>query len=386
MTNTVHDQTEEKEPDLTLGQRDAYLRQGSDFEPDKDLKETWLPLRKTSPRKWGGIEYPGLFDYRGDRDTRKFYWTLFLEVTSATFIIWLMFVSGKVGAGLAFAAIFINLLLDGVFAYLHHLSQREVCIKKNRDLRFFSEGWKNGIDSYSKHALSIEQDFKGNPKVWFWRPVATVLIWAYALIKIGFFLALFLQSDLYYEMVEEQSAGLLATAVAIIAVGAYVWIAVNHTFSTGYYLAYHLSHQRQSKNAFSTYIRAVGAGSALGNKKSEEIKRRYSAASRNKEINLSDFCRLVLQVDVPEFRHFQQDGRSTELVKRCLESGLIEKRIDKWHSLVQIPEQKNTWKLTCYGLLTDEQLDELVKVQPTDLAQLAVAYYGHTIQMESVNL
>jgi hypothetical protein len=37
------------------------------------------------------------------------------------------------------------------------------------------------------------------------------------------------------------------------------------------------------------------------------------------------------------------------------------------------------------GLLTDDQLQKMIDVQPTDLARLAVAMYGHKLQMRSGN-
>lgn len=385
MSDVANDPTEEQKADLSQMQRQAFLHQGSDFEPNRDLKETWLPLRKTSPRKWGGIEYPGLFDYRVGRDTGTFYFTVSLEIISAAFIVWLMFMSNMVGMGLAISAVLLNLIVDGVLAYLHHLSERDLCIKKNRECRFLPEAWKNGINSYSQHALSVESAFKSSLKVWFWKPFSTVSIWGYALLKILFFLFLFLNSDFYYEMVEEQNAGLFAIAIAALAVGSYIWIAINHTYFTGYYLAYRW-HSGQYNRAFSEYIKAVGMGAGLGNNKAEEIKKRYQAQQRTKSIDLNNFCRSILQLDVPEFRHFQQSGKESEMVKECLSKGLVEKKIDGLHNLVRVQGQENTWILICHGLLKDEQLDEIVKDQPTDFARLAVAYYGHSIQMESVNL
>ncbi|OQX05597.1 MAG: hypothetical protein BWK73_33275 [Thiothrix lacustris] len=227
--------------------------------------------------------------------------------------------------------------------------------------------------------------FKSNYKVWFWKPFGVTLIWVYSLIKILLFLVLYLNSDFYYELMEEQNAGLIAIGLAVLAVVMYIWVAVNHTYHTGYYLAYRWHHS-QSERAFSKYIHAISAGAVLNNKESATIKQKYQAQSRPKTIDLGDFCRLVSQVDVPEFRSFQQQGRTNNAVKQCLESGLVEQEIDGLHSLVKIQGRENTWQLTCHGLFKDEQLDKIVKAQPTELAKLAVAYYGHSIQMDSVNL
>ena len=174
MTDAIHEPTKESKAKLTKIRKNDYLPQEREFEPDRDLKETWLPLRKTSRPKWG-IEYPGLFDYRASWDTGWFWVTVLLEIIVTLAIVTLLFLSGKIGIELAFAGVILNLLLDGVFAYLHHLSEHEYCVQKNRECLFFG-GWKPGINSYSQHILSTETAYKNNPKVWFWRPFSTLLI------------------------------------------------------------------------------------------------------------------------------------------------------------------------------------------------------------------
>ena len=190
-------------------------------------------------------------------------------------------------------------------------------------------------------------------------------------------------SDFYYELVEEQNNGLMAIGLAVLAVIAFIWIAVNHIYRTGYYLAYRW-HNGRYKQAFSAYARALGAD--LKNQGSANIKKHYQAHQRTKTIDFLEFLNLSTQADVHELRHFMSDKETDEVFRACLKKGLIEKEVDGMHSLVRIQGQENTWELACEGMLMDEQLNEIVEVQPTELAKLAVAYFGHAIQMESVNL
>ncbi|MEI7869179.1 MAG: hypothetical protein WCI11_14920 [Candidatus Methylumidiphilus sp.] len=348
---------------LTKAQYDQIVSQGTGYEPSVPVKRMYLPLRKKE-RLWGGVRYPGLFDYDPANDAGWFLFTVILEVISLGITYFLLEerISNSV---LAISAICI-FFLDFTFAYFHHKYKEIKCLIENQKRLFLPE-MRPGtmLGDFANYVAHLDQKFEDNKNRKYGRTIFAILIWFLCLAKGGaFFIAVV--SSYWFQLAVSDSKTPYLLIIFIIA--SYLWIAYNHLTFTGYFIAA-WSHKRKNDAEYAEYKRHVGQHKGINERdvKQESIDfKAYSKAVTEDTTN-------------PYLLHFRSKSAAT--LQNELEKGLKECKVQS-HG-IQKSEQDGVYIIYRYGLLTDDHLQQMINLQESQLAQIVVAMFGHKLQMQS---
>jgi hypothetical protein len=103
---------------------------------------------------------------------------------------------------------------------------------------------------------------------------------------------------------------------------------------------------------------------------------------QEEKIDLRKFMTAVSSDNTnPYLIHFVR--KSSDDLESEFRKGIKEIQIQP-HSIYK-NDQEQVYSIRRCGLLTDDQLQKMIDVQETQLGQLAVAMYGHKLQMQSGN-
>jgi len=350
---------------LTKAQYDQIVSQGTGYEPSVPIKRTYLPLRKKE-RLWGGVKYPGLFDYDPANDVGWFWFTVILEVISlgTTYFLLEERISNSV---LAISAICI-FFLDFTFAYFHHKYKGIKCLIENQKRLFLPEmrpGTMGG--DFANYVAHLDQNFEDDKNRKYGRIISAILIWFLCLTKGGAFFIAVVSSYWFQTAVSDSKTPYL---LIIFIIASYLWIAYNHLKFTGYYIAA-WSNKRQYNAEYAEYKRQVGQHQGVNERTLKE-----------ESIDFTSFSKAVtLDTTNPYLLHFRSKSAVTVTLQNELQKGIKECRVQS-HG-IQKSEQVGVYIIYRYGLLTDDHLQQMINLQESQLAQIAVAMFGHKLQMQS---
>ena len=354
--------------ELTAEQREV-AKHGLNYEPSIQVKNSFLALRK-NVRVWGSIKYPGLFDYYQANDAGLFWFTVAMEVISLGIAAFLLEdrVSPLVLAISAMSVFF----LDFAFAYFHHKYKSVESLIENQMLLFLSDMrvGKSAADAYANFYGHLEQRLKDDINRKYMRYVFGLLIWLLSIIKGGIFFVAVFSSYWFQTAVSDSKAPYL---LIIVVLASYLWIAFNHLNFSGYYLAAFFN-----KSKFNTELAKYKR-----NLYKTDLNVRQSQEDR---VNFRDFLNAVLaEKGNPYLTFFTQ--KSLESFEPAIKEGIVEIKVKAGtHFIKKMENEEGVYLFYRNGFLTDEQIDEMVKVQKSKLAELAVAMYFHKLQMSSAKL
>ncbi len=340
---------------------------GLDFEPTKKVKDTYLYRRK-KPRDWGTITYPGLFDKFQSADNGWFLFTFGMEVISLLTAIFLL---ESVPLSISLMVALLVFFADFSLAFWHHRYKGVESLIANQKLLFLPEmrsGQATGT-TYSTYYHHLEQELNSNIHRKYLKWLFGFLILFITVIKVGIFLVAVSQSYWFATAIED-SKGPYFLIIVIVAM--YFWIFFNHWNFTGYYLAA-VSSNNAYKKEFEKHNKE-----ALKINKSENTAKSY----KEEVVNLTEFLDVILrEKDNHNFRYFT--NKSHDFFKNDLKEGVVEIRLPTGHSIKKSEEKEGCYVFTKKGFLTDDQINDMVRVQKSKLSELAVAMYFHKFQMES---
>ena len=352
--------------ELTVEQH-RLTKAGLNYEPSIQVTRSFLPLRKNK-RAWGGVEYPGLFDLDPANDTGWFWFTFTMEVVSLGIAAFLL--EERVSASVLLISALSVFFLDFACAYFHHKYKAVECEITNQ-MRLFLQEMRTGPAAagfYADYHAHLEQKLKDDKNRKYSRIIFGVFIWVLSLLKGGiFFVAVF--SSYWFQIAVSDSKAPYLLIFVILA--SYLWIAFNHLHYTGYYLAAY-SHKSKFNSELSKYKR--------------EMYSNNNENHRNKYEERLDFNQFIDKIIAEKHNdHLKFFSRKTKQdFDKDLIEGIVEETVKAGTHYIK--KDGNDYILGRNGLITDTQIDELVKVQKNKIAQLAVAMYFHKLQMESLNL
>jgi len=360
-----HEEVLKKNTDnLTKEQYEQIVKDGTGYEPSVPVKRSYLPLRKKD-RLWGGVKYPGLFDYDPGSDAGWFWFTVSLEVISLGITYFLL--EERISAVVLLISALSVFCLDFAFAYFHHRSKGIKCLIENQK-RLFLAAMRPGImdGAFANYAAHLDRKLKDNVDCKLIQHISALLIWVLSFIKGGVFFIAVLSSYWFQTAVSDSKTPYL---LIIVIVASYLWIAYNHLMFTGYFLA-GVSHKKQVNEESAEYFRQVGGQLGINEKGFKE-----------ENINLKEFMDAISGDNTnPYLLHFIK--RSKKDLEKELSLGIKEIQIQA-HGIYKSNNQDHCYTIHRYGLLTDDQLQKMINVQETQLSQLAIAMYGHKLQMQS---
>ncbi|MFH0785267.1 MAG: hypothetical protein V2B20_25395 [Pseudomonadota bacterium] len=350
---------------LTKAQREQIVKEGTGYEPSVPVKRAYLPLRKKD-RLWGGVKYPGLFDNDPANDSGWFWFTVILEVISLATTYFLL--QERISASVLLVCAVCLFGLDFTFAYFHHRYKGFECLILNQKRLFLPE-MRPGVmgGPFANYVAHLEQRLKDNIDCKYLRYIFAFLIWVLSFFKGGvFFIAVL--SSYWFQLAVSDSKTPYLLIFAIIA--SYFWIAYNHLKFTGYFMAAWSFKNKYEKESVE-YNRKVGEQSNNNEKQyQEEI------------INFRSFKDIISADNTnPYLIHFSKRPKND--LEKDHNIGIKEIQVQA-HG-VKRNSQEHTYAIYRYGLLTDDQLQQMINVQETQLAQIAVAIYGHKLQMQSAH-
>jgi len=364
MNNGNNEESSENiQEQITKAQQTRIINEGKGYEPSTKIKRTYLPLRKKE-RLWGGVQYPGLFDYESANDSGWFWFTVLMEVMSlsTTYFLLAERISGLV---LLISALCL-FGLDFAFAYFHHRYKSIECLIENQKRLFFPT-MRAGVmaGTYANYAAYLEQKLKDNKDCKYLRFIFALLIWLLSLFKGGVFFIAVVSSYWFQLAVSDSKTPYL---LVIVIIASYIWIAYNHLNFTGYFLAaYSNKFQKNAESA--AFNRSVG-GQQIANERQD----------KEEKIDFKEFIDIILDDKTnPYLISFFNKSRND--IEKDINKGIKEIKVQS-HGIYKT-DQSNIYTIHRYGLLTDDQLQEMINVQETKIAELAVAIYGHGLQMQS---
>ena len=356
-------------------EQEQIARDGQNFEPSEKVKKLFLSRRKRT-RDWGTIKYPGLFDRYQAHDNEWFWFTVVMEIFSsiAAGVLLCEGENGLDGYWVVISVVVV-FVLDFFFAYLHHLYKGIESTIENQKLLFLPE-MRNGTAAtlpYNDYYHSLNELLNSNINRKVIRHLASICIGVLACIKIYFFVGSVFTSYMFETAVEESKAPYLVVVMILVF---YIWIFFNHLKFTGYCMAAFFCNKDYKDEK-----KKHNLGTLKENNKNQET----SKKGDYEIVNITEFLDLVLrEKDNPKLNYFTQ--KSHNYFQDDLKKGLVEIRLSTGHSIKEHEEKEGSYVFTRKGFLTDDQVNEMVRVQKTKLAQLAVAMYFHKFQMESAGL
>jgi hypothetical protein len=357
-------QNEQHVSNLTKEQHDQIVKDGSGYEPSVPIKRTYLPLRKKH-RLWGGVTYPGLFDYDPANDIGWFWFTVTMEVISLGITSFLL--EERISASVLLISALCVFCLDFAFAYFHHRYKAIECLIENQKRLFLSE-MRSGVmgGAFADYVAHLEQKLKDDKDRKIFRYFFAFMIWILSVIKGGLFFIAVVSSYWFQTAVSDSKTPYL---LIIVIVASYLWIAYNHLNYTGYFVASWSSQNKQASES-AEYNRKVGSQQSVNERQIQEEK-----------IDLKKFMNAVSSDNTnPYLIHFVKKSRDD--LESELRKGIKEIQIQP-HGIYKNDQEH--YSIRRCGLLTDDQLQKMIDVQETQLGQLAVAIYGHKLQMQSGN-
>lgn len=348
---------------ITQAQHDQIVNEGRGYEPSAPVKRTYLPLRKKE-RLWGGVKYPGLFDYDPANDSGWFWFTVILEVVSLATTYFLL--EERISGAVLLISALCLFCLDFAFAYFHHRYKGFECLIENQKRLFLPE-MRTGVmaGTFADYVSFLEQSMRDNKDCKYLRYIFAFLIWILSAFKGGVFFIAVVSSYWFQLAVSDSKTPYL---LIIVIIASYIWIAYNHLNFTGYFLAA-WSNKNKSNRESAEYNRRVGGQLVVNERQIQEEK-----------IDFKEFMNTICSdKGNPYLIHFFK--KSISDLQKDLNKGIKEVQIQP-HGVYKTP-QENIYTIHRYGLLTDDQLQKMINVQETQLAQVAVAIYGHKLQMQS---
>ncbi len=348
---------------------------GYDYEPSDPVKRSFLSRRKKT-RDWGTIKYPGLFDLYQSNDSGWFWFTVGMEIVSLGIAAFLL--EEKVSTIVLLISALSVFFLDFTFAYFHHKYKENESLIANQMLLFLPEmrgGTAGG--TYNKHYMYLDQKIKDDINRKYMRYVFGFLIWMLSFLKGGIFFVAVFSSYWFQTAVIDSKAPYL---LIIVILSSYIWIAFNHLNYSGYYLAAFFSDRKykselasHKKDSYKIVDQNYAKEESAGKRIKEEI------------VNLSEFLNVILrEKDNPYIKYFTY--KSHDDFASDIKEGIVEIRVAAGHSIKKSDNKEGYYVFSRKGFLTDQQVNEMVKVQKSKLAELAVAVYFHYLQMESASL
>lgn len=361
--NNNKDDDSTNSQNISQEQHDQIVNEGKGYEPSTPVKRTYLPLRKKE-RLWGGVKYPGLFDYDPANDAGWFWFTVILEVVSLATTYFLL--EERISGVVLLISALCLFCLDFAFAYFHHRYKGFECLIENQKRLFLPE-MRSGVmaGTFADYVSHLDQKLRDNKDCKYLRYIFAFLIWILSAFKGGvFFIAVV--SSYWFQLAVSDSKTPYLLIVVIIA--SYIWIAYNHLNFTGYYMAARSNKSKHDAEA-AEYNRRVGGQHGVNERQVMDDR-----------INFKEFIDIISKDNGnPYLIHFLK--KSPNDLEKVINTGIKEIQI-KPHGIYKTP-QENIYTIHRYGLLTDDQLQKMINVQETQLAQIAVAIYGHKLQMQS---
>jgi hypothetical protein len=347
MPDNNNNQQEESD-NLTQAQREQIIREGTGYEPSVPVKRTYLPLRKKE-RLWGGVKYPGIFDYDPANDSGWFWFTVALEVASLALAGFLLEENIE-DKSVLIVGVLCVFALDFTFAYFHHRYKSVVCLIENQKHLFLPD-MRAGVmgDGFANYAANLEQKLKDNKDYKYLRHIFAFLIVVLSIVKAIIFLLAIQTSEWFEAAIKESQAPNLVIPVIIIS---YFWIAYNHLKFTGYFFAAYFN-KNKYKNESIEYNRLVG--------KQQDVNERQI---KKETIDLKHIANYISNDNSnPDFLHFSRKNQN-ELQKE-LNKGINEVKAQP-HGVYKSSEE-HIYTIHRYGLLTDDQLQKMINAQETQL-------------------
>lgn len=343
-------------------------RDGVNYEPSIPVMRSFLSRRKSS-RAWGTVQYPGLFDRYESNDFGWFWFTVVMEIVSLGISAFLL--EDRVSTIVLIISALSVFFLDFTFAYFHHKYIAKESLIQNKKLLFLTE-MRDGecaSRSYADYAAYLGQQLKDDINRKYMRYVFGCLIWLLSLLKGGIFFVAVFSSYWFQSAVSDSKAPYL---LIIVILASYIWIAFNHLSFSGYYLAALFSDSKWNSHR-ADCLRNV------------PTKNHAVRQSEQEEVDFKHFLDIILsEKDNGKLSFFTQKSHSN--FDSDLKKGIIEIRVKAGTHFIKRSENKEDGYLFCRkGFLEDRQIDEMVKVQKSKLAELAVAMYFHKLQMASAN-
>jgi hypothetical protein len=350
-------------------EQQEIVQDGLDYEPSPEVKRTYLPLRKKM-RVWGGVRYPGLFDLDPANDAGWFWFTVSMEFVSLGIAAFLL--EERVSASVLFISAVSVFFLDFAFAYFHHKYKATESLIENQKRLFLSEMriGASATSSYANWLAYLEQNLKDDKNRKYTRYFFGFMIWLLSFIKGGIFFVAVFSSYWFQSAVSDSKAPYL---LIIVIIASYFWIAFNHLNFSGYYLASCFNKSRY-KDEEKNYKRNQFTES----KNIREIQDEY--------VNFSEFIKRILaEKSNPHLSYFSQ--KSIDEFEDIIKEGLVEISVKaRTHFIKKDTTKDNSYLFRKNGFLTDDQINEMVTPQKSDIAKLAVAMYFHKLQMTSTHL
>ena len=352
-----------------LNNENDLISDGFNYEPSQPVKSTFLPLRKKL-RNWGGVPYPGLFNLNPANDAGWFWFTVSMEMMSLGIAAFLL--EERVAVSVLLISAVSVFFLDFAFAYFHHKYIAAESLFENKKNLFFPHmrTGRSAGDDYSAWISVITQNYKDDKNRKFTRLIFGFLIWLLSFTKGGIFFVAVFSSYWFQTAVSDSKAPYL---LIIVVIASYFWIALNHLNYSGYYLA--------------SYFNKIKLDSELANHK----RKYYEDSEKNKRLiseERVDFKRFIEEVMKEKHNpSFQQFIKLSQIdIQSTLDEGILEIKVKKGtHSIRKTDSQELNYIFRKNGFISDDEIDEMVRIQKSQLAKFAVAMFFHKLQMSEFN-
>ncbi|WP_009961039.1 hypothetical protein [Verrucomicrobium spinosum] len=374
---------------------DAYQPGAAyNFQPSQDALRRYLSTRKDS-FSLGGVSMPGLFQQPYGADKGLFRVAIIVELVTAI-LLSLIVVSVfdlPLLAGLIPFCFFVG--ADVLLAFFHHYPVKPVkCLRENQKLLVIPD-LRAGARRDEKFYGDFHAVLKGKEEATVWQKwlsfLCSLLIIGLAVLKM-FFMAgnvdelatIFSPKNVLDPFAADSSfASILKhseyrTAIFAIFAMLYGGVAYIHIRHTGW---------------------AIAAMSLVGALKRDRKERdkdprdpRFICTPYSQQVNLERFAKELQDSNDPVYSRLASAATpGSNAIKSGLKTSLNagEQRAIAPHTIEIHGDQlgnavPGSYVLTRYGVLTDEQLQAWVNMQPTDFAKAVVALYGHKMQMNLI--
>lgn len=344
------------------------------FEPAHNTKRMLLAMRQQPRQIGGGVPLPGLFSDEEvlASDNLWFIVAIILEAAGLCFLTYALWEETSFSITQLIGIAVVVLGVDLTFACIHHWSVRPlVCRIENEKMRITSS-LRNFEKDTPYHNYINFDTFKIPLKLKIWHIIAGFLI-----IFVGFAKAIVF--TIHLPQIWNEQLKFLILIPCIISYGVVSYI---HLSKTGYYIAYKIYKYMYKRNFDSYHDRS----------NPENIERRKSLTKTPDQVKI-DLRLLVKEIKETKYAKWTQllsrdDVTLEKEIKHGLETNMgdLKKIIDP-HQIVEIGKNENDdkiYEIRILGSLTDSELENMVKVQPQGVAQVAVALYGHYLQCKYI--
>ena len=353
------------------------------FQPSKEALKRYLATRK-HPTQMADITFPGFFAQPSDSDVRWFSVAVVIEVITAlvlSAIIVIVFNLPPIAGVLPFIA-FVG--FDVAFAIGHHWPLVPKRLLRENQALLVVPTLRAGTRQHEKYSDYLSALKLLTPAWHKWLSVlCAVLIVAMAIGKTLFLAAniqelgsVFTSSDGQNVFNQSSLDDLLnhdefRYAIFMIFGLLYGVIAYIHLFHTGYAVA-----------AIRLY-RGLKKDRAARDRDPRD--RKFLQTEQSERVDLLELANQLKDSDDPDLtQRAPSEKELNETLAQGLKVNMNKRELDaiKPHRITKLPD--GTYEMTRVGVLTDDQLEAWTDMQSKPFARLAVALYGHMMQIHMI--